>query len=157
MARILVVDDERNVPGAFADILATQGHEVVAVAEAEAALRQLEAEDCDLAILDICLPGMNGLDALARIKQLRAHLPVIVMTGQGTTGTAIEATKRGAFEYLLKPFEPAEMLQVSAKALEGARVMKGHLALGPETTPAGAEAIIGRSAAMQQVDSACLE
>jgi nitrogen regulation protein NR(I) len=151
MAKIVVVDDERNVRAAFADILATQGHEVVGVGEAEAALRQLEAEECDLAILDICLPGMNGLDALARIRQRRAHLPVIVMTGHGTMGTAIEATKRGAFEYLLKPFDPAEMLRTVAKALAGARLMKGHLALGPETTPAGAEAIIGRSPVMQQV------
>jgi len=64
------------------------------------------------------------------------------MTGQGTMETAIEATKRGAFEYLLKPFEPVEMLRTVAKALEGARLMKGHLALGPETTPTAAEAVI---------------
>jgi nitrogen regulation protein NR(I) len=152
MAKILVVDDERHVRGAFEDVLATKGHEVLAVDNAAAALGRLQSADWDLVILDVCLPGMNGLDALARIKQAQTHLPVIVMTGQGTTETAIEATKRGAFEYLLKPFDPAEMLQAIDKALEGARLMKGHLALGPEATPpATTEAIIGRSAAMQQV------
>ena len=151
MEKILVVDDERNVRGAFEDILAAQGYNVVAVDGAEAALRLLEDGEWDLVVLDVRLPAMNGLDALARMKSLRPHLPVIVMTGQGTMETAIEATKRGAFEYLLKPFEPVEMLQTIAKALEGERLMKGHLALGPETTPTSAEAVIGRSPAMQQV------
>jgi DNA-binding NtrC family response regulator len=94
---------------------------------------------------------MNGLDALARIKQLQPTLPVIVMTGQSTTNTAIEATKRGAFDYQLKPFEPAEMLQTIAKALEAARLMKGHLALGPETIEPSTDAIVGQSSPMQQL------
>ena len=151
MAKILVVDDERNVRRAFEEILAGKGHLVVAVRGAEEALAAVDREDCDLAILDICLPGMSGLDALQRIKERRPKLPVIVMTGQGTTTTAIEATKRGAFDYQLKPFSPAEMLQTIARALEAARLMKGHLALGSETASPSDEAIVGRSAAMQQV------
>ena len=73
------------------------------------------------------------------------------MTGRGTTDTAIEATKRGAFEYQLKPFEPQEMLETVAKALEASRLMKGRVDLGPETTEPSTEAIVGRSPAMQQV------
>jgi len=69
--KILVVDDERHVRGAFEDILATQGYDVLALEGAEAALRRLEADEWDLVILDVRLPGMNGLDALARIKNLR--------------------------------------------------------------------------------------
>ncbi len=151
MAKILVVDDERNVRQAFEAILASKGHLVVAARGAEEALAAVDREDCDLAILDICLPGMSGLDALARIKQRRPKLPVIVMTGQGTTTTAIEATKRGAFDYQLKPFVPAEMLQTIARALEAARLMKGQLALGSEAARPSDEAIVGRSAVMQQV------
>ena len=117
MAKILVVDDERNVRRAFEAILAGKGHLVVAVRGAEEALTAIDREDCDLAILDICLPGMSGLDALQQIKERRPKLPVIVMTGQGTTKTAIEATKRGAFDYQLKPFVPAEMLQTIAPSL----------------------------------------
>ena len=119
--------------------------------DAEDAIHRLEGDDFDLVILDICLPRMSGLDALARIKLLRPVLPVIVMTGRGTTDTAIEATKRGAFEYQLKPFEPLEMLQSIDKALAGARLMKGRVELGPEAMEPSIEAIVGRSAVMQQV------
>ena len=73
------------------------------------------------------------------------------MTGKGTTTTAIEATKRGAFDYQLKPFSPAEMLQTIARALEAVRLMKGQLAIGLETTSPCDEAIVGRSTVMQQV------
>ncbi len=156
MAKILVVDDERNVLRAFEEILTTRGHQVVAVPGAEAAMRHLQDADPqtgapDLVILDICLPGMNGLEALAQIRQIQPALPVIVMTGQGTTDTAIEATKRGAFDYQLKPFEPAEMLRTIAKALEAARLMKGRLAVNPDTTVPQSQAIVGRSAVMQQL------
>jgi DNA-binding NtrC family response regulator len=151
MAKILVVDDEPSVRQAFEEILSSKGHAVVSVRGAEDAIGSLQNDDCDLVILDICLPGMNGLDALGRIKQRRPKLPVIVMTGRGTTGTAIEATKRGAFDYQLKPFEPAEKLRAIAKALEGARLMKGDVALGPETSVSSTEAIVGRSVAMQQI------
>ena len=94
---------------------------------------------------------MNGLDALAQIRQIQPTLPVIVMTGQGTTDTAIEATKRGAFDYQLKPFEPVEMLQTIVKALEAGRLMKGRLALNPETAVQQSDAIVGRSPLMQQL------
>ena len=74
-------------------------------------LAKLEAESFDLVILDIRMPGMSGLEALDRVKATHPKLPVIVITGQGTVETAIEATKRGAFDYHLKPFEPSEMLR----------------------------------------------
>jgi nitrogen regulation protein NR(I) len=151
MAKILVVDDERNVLRAFEEILPTRGHEVVAVRGAEDAMRCLKDAECNLVILDICLPGMSGLDALARIKQIQPTLPVIIMTGQSTTNTAIEATKRGAFDYQLKPFEPAEMLKTIGEALEAARLMKGHVALGSQTTEPSTDAIVGQSPAMQQL------
>ena len=151
MPKILIVDDEQNVQRAFEEILSARGHEVASVRGAEDAMRRLKDAEFDLVILDICLPGMNGLDALAQIKQIRPMLPVIVMTGQSTTDNAIEATKRGAFDYQLKPFEPAEMLQTIAKALEAYRLMKGRLELGPETAKASNDAIVGQSPAMQQL------
>ena len=151
MPKILVVDDERNVLRAFEEILTNRGHEAVCVSGAEEAMRRLKDADFDLVILDVCLPGMSGLEAMAQIRHVQPTLPVIVMTGQGTTDTAIEATKRGAFDYHLKPFEPAEMLQTIAKALEAGRLMKGRLALNPETVVPQSDAIIGRSPAMQQL------
>ncbi len=151
MAKILVVDDERNVLRAFEEILSARGHEVIGVRGAEDALVQLEQRNINLVIMDICLPGMSGLDALARIKQLDPALPVIVMTGQSTTNTAIEATKRGAFDYQLKPFDPPEMLRTISNALEAGRLMKGRLVLDPEAPQVPAQAIVGHSPAMQQL------
>lgn len=150
MSRVLIVDDEAGVRKAFAAVLRERGHEVLAVGEAEAAMQALCDEDCDLVVLDICLPGMNGLDALAEIQRTRPKMPVIVVTGQGTTETAIEATKRGAFDYQLKPLEPAAMLQTIDKALEASRLMKGRVALGSQS-PTPAEAIVGRSPQMQDL------
>src|SRR5574340_1777668 len=140
MSRILVVDDERNVLAAFEEILTSVGHEVVTSNRAAAAVEMLLDDQFDLAIFDIRMPGMNGLDALRQIKTCRPKVPVIIMTGQGTMETAIEATKLGAFDYHLKPFEPDEMLRTIDKALEGVRLMKGHVALGAEIPAPAQEA-----------------
>lgn len=151
MSRILIVDDEPGVLPAFEELLAAGGHEVITACRAETALQRLAAEPFELVILDICMPGMNGLDALKQIKQRQPKLPVIIMTGHGTMETAVEATKRGAFDYQLKPLEPAELLRSIDRALECARLMEGHVALGPETVVPTREAIIGSSPGMQQV------
>lgn len=151
MTKILVVDDERNVVAAFEKLLGARGHEVATERRADAALERLQHEEFDLVILDIRMPGMNGLEALRQIKKHQPKLPVIIMTGEGTMETAIEATQCGAFDYQLKPFEPEEVLAVVERALQGARMMKGHVAVGPEQDASATEAIIGRSPAMQEV------
>ncbi|HJT35411.1 MAG TPA: sigma-54 dependent transcriptional regulator [Pirellulales bacterium] len=151
MSRILVVDDEANVLAGFQKLLATRGHEMVSAGSADAAFALLEDKQPQAVVLDICMPGMNGLDALERIKQGRARLPVIIMTGQGTMETAIEATKRGAFDYQLKPFKPPEMLAAIERALQAARAMEREVTLDPATVPPGADAIVGQSPAMQAV------
>jgi nitrogen regulation protein NR(I) len=151
MSKILVVDDERNVLAAFEKLLSSRGHEVTTERRAAAALERLQSESFDLVILDICMPGMNGLEALRQIKNHQPKLPVIIITGQGTMETAVEATQCGAFDYQLKPFEPEEVLGIIECALEGARMMKGHIAVGPEQDVPATEAIIGRSAGMQEV------
>jgi nitrogen regulation protein NR(I) len=151
MSRILVVDDEANVLLAFEEILGELGHEVITARRAEAALECLQSESFDLVILDIRLPGMDGLEALRRIRAARDSLPVIVMTGQGTMETAVEATKRGAFDYHLKPFDPAEMLRTVDRALASVQLMRGHVTLGREPAAAAGDTIIGHSPAMQEV------
>jgi two-component system NtrC family response regulator/two-component system nitrogen regulation response regulator GlnG len=152
MSKILVVDDESNVLSAFQDLLSAGGHEVATARRAEAALALVDEELFDLVVMDVCLAGMSGLEALRRIKQKQPKLPVIVMTAHGTMGTAIEATKLGAFDYHLKPFDPAEMLAAIEKALEGTRLSRSQILLDPEVTATiRGEAIIGRSPGMQQV------
>ena len=126
MSKILVVDDEISVLSAFQDLLG-DGHEVVTARRAEKALEILQNSQCDLVVMDICLLGMDGLEALRQINQQQPMLPVIVMTGHGTMQTAIEATKTGAFDYLVKPFEPAEMLSAIEKALESTRLTQSRV------------------------------
>ena len=150
MSKILVVDDELNVLSAFQDLLGSGGHDVTTAREAEAALDLVGTEPFDLVLMDVCLSGINGLEALRQIKQQQPALPVVVMTGHGTMQTAIEATKLGAFDYHLKPFDPAEMLATIEKALESTRLTRSQVVLDPETAVSG-DAIVGRSPGMQQV------
>ena len=133
MSKILVVDDEPTMLAAFREILGGLEHEVVTMRRADTAIEQLQGIPFDLVILDICLPGMSGLEALRQIKQRHPKLPVIVITGHGTMTTAIEATKLGAFDYQLKPIEPDAMLATIEKALDGVRLMRGQVAVGRET------------------------
>lgn len=151
MSKILVVDDEENVLVAFEKILSVAGHTVLLSRSGERALQVIESEHPDAVVLDVRMPGMNGLDALSILKQTNPRLPVIVMTGQGTMETAIEATKRGAFDYQLKPFDPAAMLQLVERAAQGARIMERQVALDPGVAAPGTDAIVGRSPAMQEV------
>ncbi len=151
MGKILVVDDELNVLASFEKMLSEQGHEVITARRAEAALDCLNKEKPELLIMDIRLPGMDGLQAFRQIKKSYPKLPVIIMTGYGTTESAIEATKLGAFDYQLKPFEPEEMLRIIERALECVRLMQRQVELAPQVAPLTSDAIIGQSIVMQEV------
>ncbi|MBM4089586.1 MAG: sigma-54-dependent Fis family transcriptional regulator [Planctomycetes bacterium] len=151
MSKILVVDDEPTMLAAFQEILGELEHEVVTAQHAETAMEQLRCTQIDLVILDVRLPGMGGLDALRHIKRDHPKVPIIVMTGHGTMNTAIEATKLGAFDYHLKPIEPEAMLATIDKALAGARLMRRAVTLGAKDKLTAGDAIIGQSAAMQEI------
>ncbi len=102
--------------------------------------------------MDVRLPGMSGLEAFRTIHEIEPKLPVIIMTAYGTTETAIEATKLGAFEYLLKPLENfQDILTMIGQALEAGRCMRSRVELDVAPAAAGADAIIGQSNAMQEV------
>ena len=104
-----------------------------------------------MVILDMRLPGMNGLEVFQAIHEIEPKLPVIIMTAYGTTETAIEATKMGAFDYLLKPFDIPEMLGVIKQALEAGRFMRSPVDMNASPDKASREAIVGRSKPMQDV------
>ena len=119
MAKILIVDDERNVRRAFerfSPARDTRSSRPVG----RGGLSHRRSRGLRSGDLGHLSAGNERAHVLRRIKDRRPKLPVIVMTGKGTTTTAIEATKRGAFDYQLKPFSPAEMLQTIARALEAA-------------------------------------
>ena len=151
MGKILIVDDEPQIRQSFEKILTEEGYAVRTASSGEAAIAQVRTEVPDLVIMDVSMPGMNGLEAFRAIHEIEPKLPVIVMTGKGTTETAIEATKMGAFEYLLKPLEFPDSLTLISQALEAGRFMRSRVELDVAPDTAAADAIIGRSKPMQEV------
>lgn len=151
MSRILVVDDDPSVLTSIAEMLQEQGYDAVIAASGEDGLERLATDRPDLMICDIQLPGINGLDTFRTLKKSHPKMPVILMTAHGTTETAIEATMLGAFDYLLKPFDPDEMLQLVDRALESVRLMKRQVVMDEGVEPPSGDALIGQSPAMQEV------
>jgi nitrogen regulation protein NR(I) len=149
VSRILIIDDDDQLRKSFHKLLTEEGYRVQSAASGEAGLEMVRRELPDLVILDMRLPGLNGFETFKAIHSFDARLPVIMMTAYGTTETAIEATKMGAFDYVLKPFEIPDMLAVIQQALEAGRFMRSPIAMNPVTDGAEEEAIIGRSKPMQ--------
>ena len=151
MGAILIVDDDAQLRTSFEKLLTTEGHTVTTSPTGEGGLELAKANLPDLVIIDVRLPGMDGLAAFQAIHEIEPKLPVIIMTAYGTTDTAIKATKLGAFDYVLKPFDIPEMLSLIDKALEAGRFMRSRVevdAFGDERSP---DVILGRSRAMQEV------
>ena len=150
MGNILVVDDDAQLRHSFEKLLTAEGHTVRISPTGEGGLELVRARIPDLVIMDVRLPGMDGLKTFQYMHEIEPKLPVIIMTAYGNTDTAIEATKLGAFDYVLKPFEIHEMLETIEKALEAGRFMRARVEM--DVPPdAGTDVIIGRSRAMQEV------
>ncbi len=127
MAKILIVDDEDSVRQSVSMILRYARHEVLEDSTGRRALATLEkTNDLDAVICDVKMPEMDGLEALTKITETRPGLPVIMISGHGTIDTAVEATKRGAFDFLEKPLDQDRLLLCLRNALE-------HAALKTET------------------------
>jgi EAL domain-containing protein (putative c-di-GMP-specific phosphodiesterase class I) len=120
--RVLVADDEADLREIFADILAGAGHAVAMAADGASALQALAGGDFDLVLSDIRMPGFSGIDFLRRIHEHDPDLPVIMVTGQPTLETAIEALEHGAIHYLVKPVSPAALREAVQKGLNLHRV-----------------------------------
>ncbi len=101
--RILIIDDEKSIQDSVAGILLDEGFEPLCAGRAEEGLGRLEQEEVDLVLLDIWMPGMDGMEALQKIKERWPHLPVIMISGHGTIETAVQATKMGAYDFIEKP------------------------------------------------------
>jgi two-component system nitrogen regulation response regulator GlnG len=149
MKHILIVDDEEAVCWSLQRALGREGHSVAVAASAEQAFPLMNQQRPDVLILDVRLPGMDGLTALARIRQLIPELPVIVVTAFGDLPTAVRAVEGGAFDYLAKPFDLQQAIEVVNCALQ--RRPAAESASESNDRAAGPEEIIGRSPAMQNV------
>jgi two-component system, NtrC family, response regulator AtoC len=151
MTTILIIDDDDQLRKSFNKLLGEEGYHSKCAASGEAGLKLIQEEIPDLVILDMRLPGMNGFETFKGIHEMEPKLPVIIMTAFGTTDTAIEATKMGAFDYILKPFDIPEMLVVIKQALEASRFMRSPVDMDPIPEKSFRDAIIGRSRPMQEV------
>ncbi len=108
-AKILVVDDDENVRALLQEALKQDDYQVVTVDSGETALRLIEAQDFDLALIDLRLGGMSGLDVLSELRKRRPDTVVIMLTGHASIESAVEALRKGAHDYLLKPFRQKEL------------------------------------------------
>lgn len=153
--RLLIVDDETELLTALCEILAEQDYDTVGAPNALEGLRRLQNERFDLVITDLMMPGMDGIEFLRKVREIDPHVTGIVMTGQGTIATAVEAMKVGAFDYLLKPFNLQIILPVLARAMEVRRLRMENVRLreyvGQLTFESTRYQIIGDSPAIKQV------
>src|SRR5512147_1821588 len=152
MDKLLLIDDEADVQYSFRRIFDSPEIELTTASSGEEGLKLIPKIKPDLVIMDIRMGGISGLETLRRLRQLDSKLPVILMTAYGTTQTAIEAMKLGAYDYLLKPFDVPKLKQVVFGALKAAHDMKQVVSYQPLLESEDYElGIVGRSAAMQQV------
>ena len=116
--RIVVIDDEVNAAAALETLLKEDGYDVARAHDARGGLLLLEKHDPDVVLTDLRMPGMDGIELLAKIKEMRPETMVIVMTAYGTVKTAVKAMKLGAEDYLSKPIDVEELEVVLQKALD---------------------------------------
>jgi two-component system NtrC family response regulator len=152
MDTILVVDDESNYLTVMQALLGEAGYEVLTAPSAVEALKIAASSDLDLVLTDMKMPKMSGIELLDELNRLYPNLPVIIMTAYGTVERAVTAMKKGAFDYILKPFKNEEILVTIAKALEHRHLILKNLFLNQELDKKyGFPNIVGESRVMQEI------
>ncbi|HWY86400.1 MAG TPA: sigma-54 dependent transcriptional regulator, partial [Gemmataceae bacterium] len=148
MRTLLVIDDEESVRYSFRTIFSSTGVTVLTAATGAEGLALARQQNPDVIVLDLQLPDRTGLEVFGDIQSLFPKRPVLFITAHGTTQTAIEAMKRGAFDYLIKPLDLERLSQVIERAFEAARLMTVPAVLPVEDK---SDQIVGRSAVMQEM------
>lgn len=151
MAKILVVDDEEVIREILADFLAMEGFYVRTAKDGGAALVELSRERFDLVLSDLKMPSMGGLELLAAIRKHTPHVVTIIMTGFGTVETAIDAMKKGAYDYVLKPFKVEEVVQTIRRGLEKQRLEAENFRLKEALSLYKVSEAISASLSLEQV------
>ena len=149
MPHVLIVDDELNIRRVLAAMLAREGYDVTTAADGEQALAVLNKTPVHVVVSDLVMPRMGGLELLQRISAEFPDVPVIVITAHGTVDSAVQALKAGAFDYITKPFEQAELKKVIAKASRAHEIERQNVhgpARAGEKPP-----LVGHSASMRQI------
>jgi two-component system nitrogen regulation response regulator GlnG len=149
MSRILIIDDEASICWAFREFLSDDGHEVDIAATAEEGLRLVDGTPPDAIVLDVRLPGMDGLTAMRELQTRVGTAPIVVITAFGNLETAVRAMEGGAFDYLVKPFDLDQAAAVLKRALDTGKP-KSRVPGSPEGAAEG-ETLIGASPVMQEL------
>ncbi|GBE15364.1 response regulator MprA [bacterium BMS3Abin14] len=134
MSKIMVVDDDTELRENLTEILVDADHEVFSANQSEKALQMLEDEAVDLILLDLIMPGMGGMDAIPLLRRTCPGARIIVMTAFSTVGNAVESLKKGANDYIAKPFKIEELLTTVRKNLEEGRFLSCKLFLDMDDT-----------------------
>ena len=152
MEKILIVDDDADIRRAFRRNFERDDLRVIDASSGEEAIKQVALERPDLLVMDIRMGATSGLDTLRKLRELDPKLTIIMMTAYGTTQTAIEAMKLGAYDYVLKPLDVPKLKILVAGALKHAHDMRQVVSYQPLLTREDyAEGIVGKSELMQQV------
>ncbi len=147
--KVLLIEDDRAIVMTLRRVLADEGFEVEVEERGDTGLEKARRTELDVVLTDMKLPGLNGLELVRQLHADKPRLPIILMTAHGTTETAIEATKSGAYDYLLKPFEMPELIELVERAVASRRLMTEPVQLGQA---AGArDALVGNSRLMQSI------
>jgi nitrogen regulation protein NR(I) len=148
-SRILLIEDDLALAESLKQVLVEEEHIVTHEVRGDRGLANARERDFDVVVTDMKLPGLSGLELVRELHTFKPRLPMILMTAHGTTETAIEATKLGAYDYLVKPFEMEELLAVLNKAIASSRLMSEPVEMGAPAM--GRLAIVGSSRSMQTI------
>ncbi|BEQ17059.1 sigma-54-dependent transcriptional regulator [Desulfoferula mesophila] len=148
LAQVLIVDDEPSIRSSLGGILSDEGYEISEAPDGESALSLLEQEVPDIMLLDVWLPGIDGLSVLERVKKRLPELPVVMISGHGTVETAVKATRLGAYDFIEKPLDMDKIILAVRNGLAMSRLTEENLLLRAK---AEAPSITGTSQAIEQV------
>ncbi len=148
-ARILLIEDDPAIVMTLRRVLSEEGHEVQVEKRGDTGLAKGRQDGFDVVITDMKLPGLGGLEVVRELHNVKPRLPIILMTAHGTTESAIEATKSGAFDYLLKPFEMPQLIELVERAVSSSRLMSEPVELG--SAGEARDALVGNSRLMQGI------
>lgn len=146
---ILLIEDDIGLAANLRQVLEDEGFAVSHCTRGDEGLRRAIDSSFELVLTDLRLPGVGGLEVVQQLHEARPRLPILLMTAHGTIETAIEATKRGAYDYLQKPFEMEELLELLNRAAEAGRLMREPISLAEAST--GRSSLVGVTRVMQEV------
>jgi len=149
---ILIIDDDEAIRDSLSQVLKKEGYLVKEAKEGKGGLTLFNKEPFHVVFLDLKLPGVNGMDILGQIKETSPETPVIIITAYASIESAVEAIKRGAFDYMAKPFTPEELRVITKKALEGRKILFENIYLRSELKAKSEfDMVVGKSQVMKEV------